>query len=919
MEQVLLLCIKIIMINRPSYPKQKNVMVINDVPVKSEVENEEKFSAPSNMNLLTSLRTGKVNNWSKTRNENHKGILSTDIFTTYLDYSCFEEGNFDFKNDFKKRKDLQEIHFGIIEESLFIEKTIETPINIAEAVKISFHKLDHQKDIYISNRLMLQFKSLLNEIEKVQPKLIIITGKWALFFLTGCTSLTTNQGNYKDKKPLGGLNKFRSSILQPAECWGIQNTIIVPIFHPVNAMAMPDKVPVMELDLQKLGWIYHTILSEGVDYYIKPDKEYIIGTTKEIVINYLQALFSRIKEKPTLVSIDIETMFHSITDCIGITASIDTGLCIPFAHVGCANFWSLDDETEILCLLREIMLHPNCLHVGQNYSYDCQYFYRLYGLNVKAKHDTMILHHLLYNYLPKDLAFLASLYCEFYTYWKGEIDATKETPETRWKYNVKDICYTLEVLQNLLDVLSVSDIKLQELYAFQMDKVVPLYTKVMNRGVRVDVKRKEELFNFFSSLMNDITKNINDILGMEFNQNSTPQKRKLFSDFFGITLKRKRGGNETCDAQAMFEYIEEYPLYRPFLTLLLEYASLKVFTKNFLGMKLDIDDRARTSYNIAGTSTGRLASRKNAFGSGGNLMNIPEKGKINLRYALEVMEDHEGSDEALEESLYNDIVSEGTIILPNVKKIFLPDEGMELADGDYSGADAMIVAWDSQCKWLMDFFTNRPDEKLYAYIASEHLQREITSKSPEYKPYKAVCHGTNYGLGLDKLATMLGISYALAKDLQDFYFGLCPEIKVWHERIRKEIAAKGYISNIFGRKAWFLNKNDPTLFNKAFAFIPQSSIADLVNHAAVAIDDNYLEVQILLQVHDSLVLQYPQNKAEEYRNKIINCMEIELPYEPRLKIPADIKISCISYGDTVKPKVLNRDFNIIEKRKLELI
>lgn len=252
-------------------------------------------------------------------------------------------------------------------------------------------------------------------------------------------------------------------------------------------------------------------------------------------------------------------------------------------------------------------------------------------------------------------------------------------------------------------------------------------------------------------------------------------------------------------------------------------------------------------------------------------------------------------------SKYVSYSKEGNLILPNIKKIFLPDEGMELLDGDLSGADAMVVAADSECKWLLDFF-NSPKGKLYAYIASEHLQREVTSDSPEYKSYKAVCHGSNYGLGLDKLCTMLGISYTSAKSLQDFYFSLCKEIPKWHEKIRSEVNKKGFITNIFGRRGWFIDKKDPTLLNKAYAFIPQATVSDVINRGWVNIKRTLPEVDVLLQVHDSLVVQYPMEKAEFYRRKIKECMEIPLPYDPVLIIPSDFKVSTLSYGDVKKPQ-----------------
>lgn len=1226
------------MITRPKFPIQKNVIVINDTPTQNEAAIGEKFSSASNLGILTALRTGRVNVHNRKPVEGYKGVLPTDLHTTYLDTTYYGgddvEHNYDFAQEIKQSKHLKQIRLdkeyqeGEEAQWFYVERDVTLLTEKSIKTK-TFIRLAHFKDIFISYRLNEQLEGLINEIRLVEPKLIVVTGKWSLFFLTAITTLSQNMGTPKDRKPLGGLVKYRVSLMRPHAVFELPDMILLPVYPPNVANTMPDKVPVMELDMQKIGFVYNTILEKGLEYYTEPDRTYLFGTEKAEVLAYLDDLLGRLEQKPTWVSFDIETMFSQFIDCIGVTDRVDVGMCIPFATRTNPNFWSVEDEIEIMVKLREVMYHPNCKHIGQNYSYECQFYYKMWGMGIYPDEDTMVLHHMLYNYLPKDLAFLASLYCTHYVYWKD--DQTSDVSETRWEYNCKDIMYTLEILEVLDEVLQMQDSKLIELYRFQIDKLMPALLKPMYRGIRVDRERKEELYKFFSTMMNDIVVKINDVLGFEFNQNSTPQKRSLFSDFLEMELKKKKNGNETCDSKAMLDYIHEYPLYKPFLTLLLEYQSLKVFTNNFLGMKLDSDGRARTSYNISGTGTGRLASRKNVFGNGGNFQNIPEKGKINLVYSIQAMGDEDDSEM---DSVYDDLYVEGSIVLPNVKKVFLPDEGKEICDADLSGADIMIVAADCECKWLLDFFAN-PKGKVYKYIASEFFQREITDG--EYKTYKGIFHGcvtgdhqvltrngwvdidkfdeskelavwnpdnsaihfetpksfnrdyveasedlfmikgasfdflgtqdhkfpymlssgkvakaearylnntaripysgkyvggsnnidpdyarliaafqadgtitwkdgeecsvawkfrrdrkidrlqelliacdipyqvshydndfgtidtrisvnlgyfetkhkytgdylltwnkealeawllegikwdghtrkangvrqsisttnldtatwyqtiahicgygsklcrkerdetrktlyevslnnrncynsgsgvrglvkhngtkvycpqtstgyflckrgdhiyvsgnTNYGMGTDKLAVTAGISFDLAKQLQEFYFRLNPEVKLWQERIARDVAVKGYITNIFGRRGWFLNKNDVTLMNKAYAFIPQSSIADVVNRGLVNITTAYPEIDVLMQVHDSIVTQYPIEKADIYRPAIKQAMEIDIPYKNVLIIPADFKVSTVSYGDTEKVKDVNkpidpRVYNIEEKRKLETI
>lgn len=862
---------------RPLYPKHKTVMVINDHPFKIELTNDSPFSSQSNMMLLSALRTGKLNPYEKTRSQ-HDGIFLDEIYSTYIEYQGFSENNFDYEQEVVNKKN-------------------KLP---------DFQKLVGHKDVWISPRLYTEITNLVSEIEKVNPSLIIVTGKWSLFFLTTVASLTATQGSKKDRKPFGTLLKYRASILDVnKELLPNTNAIVFPLLHSVVAQSLPDKVSIMEWDYEKVGFVFKRIKAEGVHFY----KSEPVNNRTDYE-TFLQTLLNDLDnaKEPIEVAIDIETMFHSIVDCVGLAYKQAEGTCIPFAHLGNSCYLSKEEETKLMLLLYDIFLHKNIAHVGQNYQYDCQYFTKLWLLPILAKEDTMILQHTLFNYLPKDLATLASIFCEKYSYWKDDVTASQTSPETRWLYNCKDVCFTLEVLEGQRQILDSQDKALKHLYRFTMDKFFPQLVETMNRGILIDVSKKEELYQSFSKLMEevdadivDLLKNVSPLGDIGFNKNSTLHRLKFFKDFLGITLKKKKN-SETTDAASMLTYMEDYPLYAPFLGTLLEYGSLKVMTKTFLGMKLDADNRARTQYGF--TSTGRLNSRKNVWGTSGNLQNIPEKGKINLSYALEVVEEGLENDsfDEVEERIFLESTYEGSIHLPNVKKIFLPDEGYELFDGDYSGADIQIVAAESGCQWLLDFFAN-PKGKVYRYISNTFLQREITDD--EYRTHKGIYHGSNYGMGIEKLASMSGLPITLSKQLQDFYFRLNPEIRVWQKDIEKQIKTKGYITNVFGRRAWFTNKNDPTLLNKALAFQPQGGIADLVNHAWVSIKEKHKEnIHVSMQVHDSLVCQYKIDIAEKARKQIINCMEIPLTFKGgiTITIPADCKVSTKSYGDCKKLK-----------------
>lgn len=471
-----------------------------------------------------------------------------------------------------------------------------------------------------------------------------------------------------------------------------------------------------------------------------------------------------------------------------------------------------------------------------------------------------------------------------------------EADKVRWCYNCKDIIYTWEIASILEDQISKESAKLQEFHNFQQSELAPVLVDIMNSGIRIDLKKKEELHEQLSKLSAEVEEKINYLLDEPFNTRSVAQVKMVFQDLLKVKAKlNKKSGNATFGTEAMWSYLEEYPVYRTLIKLILELRSINVFLRTFLSSKVDEDGRMRTSYNVAGTSTYRLASRKNAFGNGGNLQNLPSKGKIDLKYAFMSVEATDDESELYIEG--SEIPTEGITELPNCKTLFIPDSGYTFFDIDYSGADARVVAWDSDCKFLMEIF-NDDSLDLYSVLASEYFKRKITKKDKERQTFKAVCHATNYLGKAPTIAGRAGLLVAEVDMVQKWYFSACPEVKKWQDRIIKETNSRGYIENVFGARGWFLDRTDKNLYNKAVAWVPQSTIGILVNNGLVNIakKEPKDKVQVLMQTHDSLSGQF-LTSDKEAADRIVKHMSIELKYSKPLVIPAGIKTSKISYGD----------------------
>jgi len=209
--------------------------------------------------------------------------------------------------------------------------------------------------------------------------------------------------------------------LQPHECWGVGEVILYPMFHTLMSITMPDKARVMEWDLQRVCFNYHIILEQGTSFFIREDEEFITSVDYEIVISELDKYLEKLDTSKSKLDItfDIETKHSCMIDCLGITDQAGKGICIPIAGENTPSIWTVDEEVEITYRFLKILQHPNANLIAQNGSYDCQFFYKLYLVDLRLGDDTLILNHLLYNYLPKSLDFLASLFAMKYKYWKS--------------------------------------------------------------------------------------------------------------------------------------------------------------------------------------------------------------------------------------------------------------------------------------------------------------------------------------------------------------------------------------------------------------------------------------------------------------------------------------------------------------------
>jgi DNA polymerase I-like protein with 3'-5' exonuclease and polymerase domains len=824
-------------------------------------------------------------------------------------------------------------------------KSVVNKKSIPTGEEGSYFQCEWLKDTWVSETVWKELQDCLEQIRQVQPKLIVIGGKWALFFLatlldgseSQLTTIARTKTTFKRKIFFGELNKYRASLLKPFDCLQLPECVVVPILNPAFHWAIPDKEFIIKKDYERVASVYRRLKDgESVESLLGQKQKLVILTDLEKLKSVLNKLYIIIKDAPIKVCFDVETRNGTI-DCIGFAYKSDKGYTIPFTYLETRineveeqawiektvdkkkqwiletipagneitidkNYWSLEEEASILHLLHEVMLHPNCLHVGQNYMYDCQMYYREWGLNIVATEDTLIKHHVLYNYMQKDLALLASMYVDSYTMWKGEIHGDNQT---RWFYNSKDVVYTLAVDKVLTEILACEDPSLQQFYVFQQSQVCKHITTLMNRGVSVDNNLKETLKEEYTKLQQHARELLQWLVcDSEFNPDSVAQVKLLFKDLCDIKpIIDKKTKSETFGAKAMIVYLEDYPEWKTLLHLYLEYKRLGVFVRTFLSAKLSEDGKMRCSYNVAGTKTYRLASRKNIDGGGLNLANLPSgtRGGFKLEQCLQDYRNEE-SEDSLEDLVEDGIDEEDfkSVIdlqanFGRVKDIFSPDNSeWVIGDVDYSAIDLHFVVWEADCRYLKDIIKSGGD--VYSVLAEQYYGYPVTKDSEARQVFKAVCHATNY-LGMPTtIAAAAGLSVPAVKRVQEFYFSKCPEIKQWHLRLESQANKLGYITNVFGARSWVVDKQDPMWRNKMVAWQPQASAAILVNKAICRLEEAEKgRIKTILQVHDSAVILFRKDDITAIR-RILEYFVIPIAYEDIMTIPADIKCSYVSYG-----------------------
>lgn len=498
--------------------------------------------------------------------------------------------------------------------------------------------------------------------------------------------------------------------------------------------------------------------------------------------------------------------------------------------------------------------------------------------------DTMIAHHALFNTLPKGLDFLSSMYAHDHVYWKGESkDWDPKLGERQlWIYNCKDAGITYECADAIRSAAQAMG--MEEHLEFQHRLFAPVLY-MMLKGCRIDREARKSLASELFDAAAIRSRELEQLVGHPLNPKSPPQMKQFFyGDMAQPPIKKPGTGEVTCDVKALETIATREPFLQPVVARILALRSLGVFLSTFINAPLDNDERMRCSFNIAGTSTYRFSSSTNAFGSGANLQTIPK-----------------GAKRGKDDPYY--------LPLPNVRKLFIPDPGYTIADIDLDRADLQVVVWEADDADLKAALRMGVDMHLFNAAAIWGLDLpvdELVESHPRCAEHKhrwaakrhlakSGVHATNYGVGDSKLAATLGITQYEAGKFRKAWFGAHPGVKRWQDRTAEMLKA-GCISNVFGAK-WRVVDRTGGLLPEALAWQPQSVVSRVINTILIRLFEQAYDVQPLLQVHDSLVFQFPTHLRGPCLRQVAELSSVVIPYADPLVIPTGVKVSEKSWGD----------------------
>ena len=543
-----------------------------------------------------------------------------------------------------------------------------------------------------------------------------------------------------------------------------------------------------------------------------------------------------------LTAIDTETtsLDPLSAELAGISLSVKTAHAayIPVAH----NYLGAPSQLGrqyVLEKLRPWLESPEKKKVGQNIKYDMHIFAN-YGIHLRGvMHDTMLQSYVLNSHNRHDLNTLARriLDREMTSFedicGKGasQISFDQVEIEKAAAYAAADADVTLQLHHAMWKEIS-RDEKL--LYVYEQIEIPALAVlqKIERCGIYIDSALLTRQSFELSENIDALQKKAFELAKEPFNLNSPKQLAEILFDKLKLPVVKKTAqGAPSTNEDVLQKLAEDYPLPK----VILDYRSMaklkSTYTDKLPRMVNPATLRVHTNFAQAVAVTGRLASNDP------NLQNIPVRTKEGRR----------------------------------IREAFVAPAGKKIVSADYSQIELRIMAHMSEDANLLQAFGNGED--IHRSTASEIFETSPPDVSSEQRRYaKVINFGLIYGMSAFGVANNLGITRQSAQNYIDRYFQRYPGVARYMENIRLSARENGFVETVFGRRLWLpeigaSNANRRQAAERAAINAPmQGTAADIIKLSMVAVADflekEMLQSSLILQVHDELVLEVPDEELD---------------------------------------------------------
>jgi len=619
-------------------------------------------------------------------------------------------------------------------------------------------------------------------------------------------------------------------------------------------------------DEQRLRALYKEFEFTRLLKALTPEKEkasehkaYHLLTSRDGILG----LFSTLRQQGRF-ALDLETTSEDPmrADIVGISFAWQDheAFYIPVAH---QNLPDQPDKEFVLGQLKPLLEDEGLAKVGHNIKYEYIIFKR-HEIEIRNMAcDTMVASYVInpskYRHNLDDVALD---YLDYHTTsYKDVVGTGKKAlrfdqvpiePAKEYACEDSDITY---MLSNIL-LPKVMEACMEELfYSIEMP-LINVLAQMEMAGVKIDVGVLQSMSREFKQELSRIEKKIFEIAGEQFNINSPKQLGGVLFEKLQLPVLKKTKTGYATDVSTLAELSKIHPLP----VEILSYRSLAKLVSTYIdampGLVNPGTGRIHTSYNQTVTATGRLSS------SDPNLQNIPIRTEEGIR----------------------------------IREAFITEPGWKLLSADYSQIELRILAHLSEDKTLMDAFVK--DEDVHARTASEIWGAPPDQVTGEMRrEAKVINFGIIYGMSAFGLSNELGIEPRKAQEYIDNYFLKYAGVRTYLDGVLEQARRTGYVTTLMNRRRYLpeitaRNNTVRKFAERTATNAPiQGTAADLIKIAMIniarALDAQGFQANMIMQVHDELVFEAPEQEVGPLQLLVKQEMERVLD----LKIPLKVEIN----------------------------